>query len=223
MVQSFLQQRFWIIGGRNLVRHKLASCVTCIRSRPNLPQPYMADLPTTRFAQGRPFINTGVDYAGLFLYKTGPRRKSPVDKCYFALFVCMAPKCVHLELVSSLSTPSFLAALDRFVGRRGLPSCIWSDNGTNFKGADSYLQGVQRFVRENHSEIEGHLRKQEIKWFFIPPSAPYSGGLWEARVKSTKHHLKHILNGEAFNFEVINPSHSNRGNTKLPPIVWTHL
>lgn len=195
LVQSFLQQRFWIVGGRNLIRHKLASCVTCIRTRPKLPQPYMADLPISRFAQGRPFINTGVDFAGPFLYKTGPRRNSPVDKCYFALFVCMATKCVHLENVSSLSTPAFLGAFDRFIARRGLPSCMWSDNGSNFKGADSYLQSVQK-----------HLTKQEVKWFFIPPSAPNFGGLWEAGVKSAKYHLKHILGGNggtAYNFEEI--------------------
>lgn len=201
IIQSLIQRRFWIVGGRNLIRHKLSTCVVCIRGRPKLPQPYMADLPKSRFAQGRPFINTGVDYAGPFLFKTGFRRNSSTDKCYLALFVCLATKCVHLELVSSLSTPAFLAALDRFVGRRGLPEKIMSDNGTNFKGASSHLQCVQQFLRKNNEEIENHLKKQEIKWCFIPPSAPNFGGLWEAGVKSTKNHLKHVLNGQLFNFE----------------------
>lgn len=201
IVLSLIQQRYWIIGGRNLVRHQLNKCVTCVRSRPKLTQPYMADLPSSRFEQGRPFLNTGVDYAGPFSYKTGPRRNSPLDKCYLALFICMATKCVHLELVSSLSTPAFIATLDRFVGRRGLPKCIYSDNGTNFRGTASYLKEVQKFLRDSNEDIITHLRKQEIQWCFIPPNSPNFGGLWEAGVKSTKYHLKRALNGLNLNFE----------------------
>jgi len=52
----------------------------------------------------------------------------------------MSVKAVHLELVSDLSTPAFLAAFDRFVARRGLPTTVYSDCGTNFVGADKQLR-----------------------------------------------------------------------------------
>uniref|UniRef100_A0A8D8TAY9 Integrase catalytic domain-containing protein n=1 Tax=Cacopsylla melanoneura TaxID=428564 RepID=A0A8D8TAY9_9HEMI len=203
IVQSLLQQQYWVIGAKNLIRSEISKCVPCSKMKPIFRQPMMADLPVSRYTQGRPFLNVGVDYAGPFTYKTGPRRNSPLSKCYFAIFVCMSTKCIHLELVSDLSTAAFLACLDRFVGRRGLPTCIFSDNGTNFRGAASYLADVQLFLQSAEAEISHYLQRKEIKWSFIPPSAPNFGGLWEAGVRSVKKHLAHVLNGQTWNFEMI--------------------
>lgn len=50
-------------------------------------------------------------------------------KSYLALFICL--KTVHLERVNSLSTVSFVAILKHFIARRGCPSVIFRDNGTN--------------------------------------------------------------------------------------------
>ncbi|UYV70249.1 hypothetical protein LAZ67_7002279, partial [Cordylochernes scorpioides] len=47
---------------------------------------------------------------------------------------------IHLEMVTSLSTSSFIAALRRFISRRGKPSKIYSDNGTNFRGTESFMK-----------------------------------------------------------------------------------
>ncbi|GBO33831.1 hypothetical protein AVEN_201914-1, partial [Araneus ventricosus] len=46
-------------------------------------------------------------------------------------------KSVHLEIVNSCSTDAFIGALKRFIARRGKPSDIYSDNGTNFVGANN--------------------------------------------------------------------------------------
>lgn len=201
LVQSLLQQRYWIINARNLIRSIISKCVACTKHKAKTLQPIMANLPKSRVTQGRPFINVGVDFAGPFSYKTGPRRNSPLDKCYLAVFVCMATKCVHLEIVSSLSTPAFIATLDRFVSRRGLPDVIYSDNGTNFRGAASYMNEVQTFLRDSSKTVSSHLLPHEVTWSFIAPSSPNFGGLWEAAVKSAKCHMKHVLQGHALNFE----------------------
>ena len=47
---------------------------------------------------------------------------------------------MHLEVAKSFHITSFIYVLRRFVARRGLASDIYSDNGTNFAGADRELR-----------------------------------------------------------------------------------
>ena len=58
----------------------------------------------------------------------------PQTYSYVCIFVSLAMKAVHLEAVSDLISDGLIATLCHFVARRGHPSLIWSDNGTNFVG-----------------------------------------------------------------------------------------
>ena len=42
---------------------------------------------------------------------------------------------------------------------------------------------------EHNKNVQQFLMSERITWHFIPPGAPHFGGLWEAAVKSFKHHL----------------------------------
>ncbi|XP_011858822.1 PREDICTED: uncharacterized protein LOC105556347, partial [Vollenhovia emeryi] len=118
----------------------------------------------------------------------------------------MTIKAVHMEVVSDLSSEGFIAALRRFVARRGLPKNIYSDNGTNFVGANNKLKEL--YVLFNSSEhielINRYLNNHHITWHFIPPSAPHFGGLWESTVKLFKHHFKRVVGDSLFTFEELN-------------------
>ncbi|XP_066908283.1 uncharacterized protein [Halyomorpha halys] len=164
----------------------------------------MGDLTGSRFERHRPFLQVGVDYAGPLLIKASPRRKAAVDKAYFCIFVCMSTKAIHLESVSSLTTDAFLAALDRFVARRGLPRCIHSDNGTNFVGASKFLKEFYSFLRGNADRWVEHFSPKNVEWRFIPPHGPNFGGLWEAGVKSVKTLLTSVVGGQPLTFEELN-------------------
>ncbi|GFV27172.1 integrase catalytic domain-containing protein [Trichonephila clavipes] len=59
-----------------------------------------------------------------------------------------------------------LAALRRFIARRGHPSEIHSDNGTNFIGANNYLKQLYMLCEE-HS-IQKYSTDRNIRWKFIP-------------------------------------------------------
>ena len=67
-------------------------------------------------------------------------RKPVVVKAYICVFVSLTVKAIHLELVSDLTTEAFVAALRRFIARRGKLSLIWSDNGSNFIGANREIK-----------------------------------------------------------------------------------
>ena len=49
-------------------------------------------------------------------------------------------RAVHLELASSLSADSTIMAFCRMIARRGMPSEIYSDNGTNSRGTSEELK-----------------------------------------------------------------------------------
>ncbi|XP_058446196.1 uncharacterized protein LOC131427221 [Malaya genurostris] len=110
---------------------------------------------------------------------------------------------MHLEAVSNLSTDACLAALQRFVSRRGLPRKVFSDNATNFVGANNELAKLaDLFESEMHKKkLNGFCAKRNIEWSFIPPRSPHFGGLWEAGVKSTKFHLRPILADHKLSYE----------------------
>lgn len=118
----------------------------------------------------------------------------------------MTIKAVHLEIVSDLSTDGFIAALRRFCARRGLPENIYSDNGTNFTGANNQLKELYALFNSNkHKErISRHSTEHCISWHFIPPAAPHFGGLWESTVKLFKHHFKRVVGDSLFTFEELN-------------------
>ena len=160
----------------------------------------MGALPAERIKPQRAFSKTGVDYAGPMLLKIGRGRGSKNEKAWIALFVCLVVKAVHLEVVTSLSTEAFLAALKRFIARRGKPNAIYSDNGTNFIGANKELR--QLVLSSKHNSIVGaSLQQDQIEWHFMPQKASHFGGLWEAGVKSVKHHLRRIVGNVALTFE----------------------
>ncbi|XP_073819973.1 uncharacterized protein [Musca autumnalis] len=100
---------------------------------------------------------------------------------------------IHLEAVTDLSTPAFMAALTRFVSRRGCPNKIFSDNGRNFVGAARELKSNSRkILADIKDKAVSQYSQQHLEWHFIPASAPHMGGLWEAGVKTCKMHLKKI-------------------------------
>ena len=88
-----------------------------------------------------------------------------------------------------------VAALRRFIARRGIPSQIVSDNATNFVGARRDLNGLEKVVRS------GAQSYNSIEWLFIPPRSPNFGGLWEAAVKSMKHHLRRVMGNSILTYE----------------------
>ena len=123
-------------------------CTTC-QCQASKPVPQMmGQLPMEHVTPGCVFERVGVDYAGPFLIKSGKVWKPTILKAYGCIFVSLAVKAVHVELVSDLTTEAFLATLRQFIARRGLPTLIWSDHGTNFVGAKRELKELYQFLEQ---------------------------------------------------------------------------
>ncbi|XP_039304898.1 uncharacterized protein LOC105203341 [Solenopsis invicta] len=201
-----VRQKFWLLDGRNQVRKIIRSCVRCFRFNAQVVEHKMGNLPITRVQEAIPFTNTGIDFCGPFYIKERKFRNRTRIKVYICIFVCMSVKAVHLELVSDLSSEGFIAALRRFVARRGMPAHIHSDNGSNFVGANNQLKELYAlFNSEQHQTVLSQfISDHKITWHFIPPAAPHFGGIWESMVKLFKHHFKRVVGDSLFTFEQLN-------------------
>lgn len=134
---SSIRQRYWPIAGRREAKKITRSCVRYFRYKPRTIDVKMADLPMSRVNESsRAFTVSGVDYAGPFRLRESKRRgRTHISKAYVAVFVCFHTRAMHLELVTDLTSEAFIAALKRFVARRGICTQLYSDNATNFVGA----------------------------------------------------------------------------------------
>jgi len=93
------------------------------RSPPRLPNRGSA----SRRPQ-KPFGVKGIGFEGPLYINVG----SNMRKGYIALFTCTTTRAVHLELCTDMTTDKFLLAFQQFVGRRGLPHTVYTENAQAF-------------------------------------------------------------------------------------------
>jgi len=73
----------------------------------------------------------------------------------------MASRAVHLEIAQSLEASAFIQAFRRFSCRRTTPKFMFSDNGTNFKGAERELNdGIKAW---NTQQFQNVIAQDDIK------------------------------------------------------------
>jgi len=131
------------------------------------------------------------------------KRSRSTVKVYGCIFVCFNSRAIHIEDVSSLETDTFIQALLRFISVRGCPKEIWSDNGTNFTGAEEELRLLVQDMSDEGIKSELHSREVEWykcplpEWRFQPPAASHMLGVWERLIRSVKKAMKAVLGSQS--------------------------
>ena len=161
-----VRRRFWIVKGRSLTKTIIYRCVTCRRFE---GAPYAAppppSLPVFRVKEDPAFTYTGVDFAGPIFIRVEGATKS--NKEWICLFSCLVTRAIHLDIVSDLSTETFIRCLKIFASRRGMPQKFISDNGITFKAATQFVKTVFK-----EDAVQEHLAGQGSQWTFNIECAP---------------------------------------------------
>ena len=148
----------------------------------------MANLPSARLqSEEPPFSHTRADCFGPFIIKKGRMEL----KGYGCVFICMTTRAIHLEVSPDLTTDSFINALRRFFARRGPSTHLYTDNGTDFTGAERVLK--EEVKRWNENKIHEYLQQQEIEWKFNTPKASHAGGSWERAIRTVRRILQAVM------------------------------
>ena len=169
-----VRSEFWVLGLRAIARRVVGGCLACRWQDAPAGSEQTAPLPRDRATCAPPFAVTGVDFAGPLFSVDCPQKK-----LYICLFTCAVTRAVHLEITESLSLQHFMMAFRRFAARRGVPSTVYSDNATTFRGADVLLRK--------------YFGRLSPCWKFIAPLSPWWGGWWERLVRSVKVALRKSL------------------------------
>ena len=193
-----LQQNFRILGIRNALRNIKSRCVPCRKHSAVVQASIMADLPNERVEKVEfPFTYVGVDYFGpievKYIRKTLKR--------WVWVFTWLSTRAIHLEMGYSLDTDSCMSAIKRFIAKRDQPSTIWSDNGTNFVGANNELKQVASIWP--NSDFQEKLQQKKIVWKFKTGAAPHFESTWERMVKTCKQAIYNVLNVQRLTDELL--------------------
>lgn len=140
-----------------------------------------------------------MDYSGAIQVRSARGRGQQARSGYVAVFVCLATKAVHIELVGDLTTNGFIAAYERFVSRRGCCSDLYSDNATNYVGASNVFLRSEKLKFNN--TVYTALANKGTTWHFAPPRSPHFNGLAESAIRSVKHHIRRVVGEATLTFE----------------------
>ena len=138
-------------------------CIPRVPQRAAISQQLMGQLPEPRSTRSRPFLHSGVDYAGPLTLRTFRGRGAKSYKGYIVVFICFSSSAVHLEIAIDYTPEGFLAAYKRFTSRRGFCETLTSDCGTNFIGADKELRKFFRASSEQMKDLANILTNDGTK------------------------------------------------------------
>ena len=122
------------------------------------------------------------------------RDKDGTEKIWICLFTCMVTCAVHIEIVSNMSTSTFLNCFRRFIACKGTPKHIICDNAPNCKLASEVTNLVWKNIITAEN-VQSYSSNVGITWVFIVELAPWMGGFYERMVGLVKRALwKTIIN-----------------------------
>ena len=175
-----------------MINSIIEKCVKCTKLRGQCQIQKMTDLPVDRISPAPP-----LSYVWLVVF--GPwqicarrtRGGLAHSKRWAVLFACMSTRAVHIEVIESMDTLSFINALRRFLAIRGPVIQLRLDCGTNFVGACNELQAVLK--PSDASPVKRYLLKEGCEWPFNPPHASHTGGTWERMIGEARRVLEAML------------------------------
>ena len=150
----------------------------------------MADLPKDRLETPPPFTNVGFDVFGPWTVQTRKLRGGALNsKRWGLVFTCLNCRAIHIEVLESMDTNSFICALRRFFAIRGSPVLLRCDRGTNFVGRRSEFNNA--LISMHPGAINRYVTDQNCEWLFNPPHASHFGGAWERQIGT----IRQVLEG----------------------------
>ena len=143
----------------------------------------MADLPADRVEGTPPFTNINFDIFGPWLIQTRKTRGGTIGPKHWGLvFTCLTSRAVHIQVLESVDTSSFIFALRHFFTLWGPASLLRCNQGTNFIGGKSELDEAMKEMEQ--CRLERYIKDESCEWRFNPPYALHFASAWERQIRT---------------------------------------
>lgn len=154
MLIAQIRNKYWVISVSKAIKNIINHCYICFQQTTSKDknEQRMGPLPKQSISFSPAHYNSIADLCGPFEIKAESIRSAKLYKAYIIIFACKHTRAVHLELVTSASTESFLNALKRYTSRRGMCRTLQLDNGTNFRGSANVLEKEFRKILQSNNK-----------------------------------------------------------------------
>ena len=183
-LKHMIETTYKIYGLRSVLKSVIRNCYSCQASRPRGVKVPAGPLPIFRTERGVAFKSIGVNFAGPDWVKAANNPKE-LEKRWLFVATCATTRAVHLELVQRMDTMSVWEAYRRVVSRRGHPSTVYSDNGTQLVKASKVLQQLCNFFSKRPEPLPDWVSPHTV-WKFSSTQAPWQGGFFERLIREVK-------------------------------------
>ncbi|XP_035218848.1 uncharacterized protein LOC118192066 [Stegodyphus dumicola] len=167
MLMSMIREEYWIISARQTIRSIIKKCITCKR------------------------FTTQVTFNHTYSFTFRQRKRT---KAWVVLFTCAVLQSNTFGDRDILKCRLLCTRVEK-IHRRGRPTVIYSDNGTNFIGVSCALNQIE------WQKIAALETLNPINWKFIPPTAAWWGGWWERLIRIVKNLLVRVLGKSSVTYE----------------------
>ncbi len=181
-IHAELRQRWWILKARATIRRYKNRCLICRRYDGTKLEPHISPIPRMRLdVKAPPFSYLAIDGMGPLQVKseTGENRKVWVLVC-----CCMVTRGINMEILSDLSTESFVTALRHQISRHGVPQLVRLDNLSSHVKMSRQIAALQQQAMEDG--WRNGLKEEGIKFSFSRVGTPSTNGVVERCVKTAK-------------------------------------
>jgi hypothetical protein len=175
--------KFWIIKLEQVVRSVRFNCVICRKNTKKCCEQIMGPLPDVRINPAPAWSSVSLDLFGPFEIR-GEVNKRSRGKAYGLIINCLLTRAVHIDATPDYSTDAFLKALRRFMSFRGSPLKIFSDPGSQLKGAANLMKVSLSDL--DQTQLKEFGLKNGFEWHFTAANAPWQNGCSEALIPSCK-------------------------------------
>ena len=193
------RSKAWIVRGRRLAEKVVKDCNWCKVLAANLNKKFstqqMGDLPASRVdVYCKPFTNISIDFVGVFTVKAMNNARSLL-KCYPIVYCCLTTGAVDIRVASKYDTNRFLEQYSGHCSRRGRPTTVYSDMGSQIvKAAEFAGAGI------SWDDIAVDEARNGTTWSFAPSGCQYRDGVAENMVKAIKATLHHLKEGTGLDY-----------------------